>query len=35
MRRREISWADLPKPAGPRPVLLLSREEAYTQVSSP
>jgi len=29
MRRGEIWWADLPPPAGPRPVLLLSREEAY------
>ena len=25
----EIWWADLPKPAGRRPVLLLSREDAY------
>ncbi len=29
MRRGEIWWADLPPPAGPRPVLLLSRDEAY------
>lgn len=29
MRRGEVWWADLPPPAGRRPVLLLSREEAY------
>ena len=29
MRRGEIWWADLPVPAGRRPVLLLSRNEAY------
>lgn len=29
MRRGEVWWADLPPPAGQRPVLLLSREEAY------
>ena len=29
MRRNEIWWADLPEPAGRRPVLLLSRSEAY------
>ena len=29
MRRGEIWWADLPGPAGRRPVLLLSRDEAY------
>ncbi len=29
MRRGEIWWADLSPPAGSRPVLLLSREEAY------
>lgn len=29
MRRGEIWWADLPEPAGRRPVLLLSRDEAY------
>ena len=29
MRRGEVWWADLPAPAGPRPVLLLSRDEAY------
>lgn len=29
MHRGELWWADLPKPAGRRPVLLLSREEAY------
>lgn len=29
MRRGEVWWADLSKPAGKRPVVLLSREEAY------
>ena len=29
MRRGEIWWADLTPPAGRRPVLLLSRDEAY------
>lgn len=29
MRRGEIWWADLPEPAGHRPVLLVSRDEAY------
>ena len=29
MRRGEVWWADLPKPAGRRPVLLLSRDTAY------
>jgi mRNA interferase MazF len=36
MKRGEIWWADLPRPAGRRPVLLLSRDEAYavrTQVT--
>lgn len=30
MRRGEIWWADLPTPGGTRPVVLLSRDEAYT-----
>ena len=30
MRRGEIWWAELESPAGKRPVLLLSRNEAYT-----
>ncbi len=30
MRRCEVWWADLPLPAGRRPVVLLSRDEAYT-----
>ena len=30
MRRGEIWWARLPKPAGKRPVVLLSRDEAYS-----
>ena len=29
MRRGEVWWALLPKPAGRRPVVLLSRNEAY------
>ena len=29
MRRGEVWWANLTAPAGPRPVLLLSRDEAY------
>ena len=29
MRRGEVWWADLPRPAGRRPVLLLSRNKAY------
>ena len=29
MRRGEIWWAALPPPAGRRPVVLLSRDEAY------
>jgi len=29
MRRGEVWWARLPKPAGLRPVVLLSRNESY------
>ena len=29
MRRGEVWWAELPPPAGRRPVLLLSRDAAY------
>jgi mRNA interferase MazF len=29
LRRGEIWWAELPSPAGSRPVLLVSRDEAY------
>lgn len=29
MRRGEVWWANLPPPVGRRPVLLLSRNEAY------
>lgn len=29
MRRGEVWWAELPKPSGRRPVVLLSRDEAY------
>ena len=30
MRRGEVWWARLPKPAGRRPVVLVSRDEAYS-----
>jgi mRNA interferase MazF len=30
MKRGEIWWAELPAPIGRRPVLLLSRDEAYS-----
>ena len=30
MRRGEVSWANLPAPMGKRPVVLLSRDEAYS-----
>lgn len=33
MRRGEIWWAELPPPAGPRPVLLLHRDAAYQLLS--
>lgn len=29
MRRGEVWWGELPKPIGRRPVILLSRDEAY------
>jgi mRNA interferase MazF len=29
LKQFEIWWADLPKPAGRRPVLLLTRDDAY------
>jgi mRNA interferase MazF len=29
MRRGEVWWANLPKPVGRRPVVLLSRNAAY------
>jgi mRNA interferase MazF len=29
MRRGEVWWADLPAPAGRRPVVLLTRDAAY------
>ncbi len=29
MKRGEIWWTELPRPAGRRPVILLSRDEAY------
>ena len=30
MRRGEVWWADLPAPIGTRPVVLLTRDAAYT-----
>ncbi|MBZ5622669.1 MAG: type II toxin-antitoxin system PemK/MazF family toxin [Acidobacteriia bacterium] len=33
MRQFEIWWADLPRPAGRRPVLLLSRDDAYSYLN--
>jgi mRNA interferase MazF len=33
MKQFEIWWADLPEPAGRRPVLLLSRNDAYSYLS--
>ena len=30
MRRGEVWWANLPPPSGPRPVVLLSRNAAYS-----
>jgi len=30
MRRGEVWWSELPEPAGRRPVVLLSRDEAYS-----
>jgi mRNA interferase MazF len=33
MKQYEIWWAELPKPAGRRPVLLLSRDDAYGVLS--
>ncbi len=30
MRRGEVWWADLPPPSGHRPVVLISRDEAYS-----
>jgi mRNA interferase MazF len=33
MRQFELWWANLPKPAGRRPVVLLSRDDAYTYLN--
>jgi mRNA interferase MazF len=33
VRQYEIWWADLPQPAGRRPVLLLTRDDAYSYLS--
>ncbi|HEY1339371.1 MAG TPA: type II toxin-antitoxin system PemK/MazF family toxin [Bryobacteraceae bacterium] len=33
MMQFEIWWADLPQPAGRRPVLLLSRDDAYSYLN--
>lgn len=33
MKQFEIWWADLPKPAGRRPVLLLTRDDGYAYLN--
>jgi mRNA interferase MazF len=33
LKQFEIWWADLPKPAGRRPVLLLTRDDAYAYLN--
>jgi mRNA interferase MazF len=33
VNRGEVWWANLPQPVGPRPVVLLSRDEAYRRRS--
>ena len=33
VKQFEIRWVDLPEPAGRRPVLLLSRNDAYGYLS--
>src|ERR1035441_6132212 len=33
LRQFEIWWADLPKPAGRRPVLLLTRDDGYSYLN--
>ncbi len=33
MKQYEIWWADLPQPAGRRPVVLLSRDSAYSYLN--
>jgi mRNA interferase MazF len=33
MKQFEIWWAELPEPAGRRPVLLLSRDDAYAYLN--
>lgn len=33
MKQFEIWWASLPRPAGRRPVLLLSRDDAYSYLN--
>ena len=33
MKQYELWWASLPKPAGRRPILLLSRDEAYSYLN--
>ncbi len=33
MKRGEVWWANLPQPWGPRPVLLLARDEAYERLT--
>ena len=34
VRRGEIWWADLPAPTGRRPVVLVSRDDAYALINS-
>ena len=33
MKKYELWWADLPKPVGRRPVLLLTRDDAYAYLN--
>ncbi len=34
MKRNEVWWADLPKPIGPRPVVLLTRDAVINSIGS-
>lgn len=34
MRRGEVWWADLPPPAGPRPVVILTRDAVVESIGS-
>ena len=33
MKQFEIWWADLPSPAGPRPIMLLTRDSGYAYLN--